>query len=103
MYIQAINDLDKSFRNNDLSNITIIMVSSDAEEFRKIIREDAIGLINVGDCTQFGMRTGSLTGTNDIGLYEFAFGNNPSDGGLLKIPTFEEILEMDEYKRIINN
>ena len=89
MYIQAINDLDKSFRNNDLSNITIFMVSSDAEEFRKIIREDAIGLINVGDCTQFGMRTGSLTGANDIGLYEFAFGNNPSDGGLLKIPTFE--------------
>lgn len=92
MYIQAINDLDKSFRNNDLSNIEYDnMTESDIEEFKKIISEDAIGLINVGDCTQFGIRTGSLNGANDVGLYEFAFGNNPSDGGLLKIPTFETL------------
>jgi len=101
MYIQAINDLDKSFKNNDLSNIQFYdeMTKSDIEEFKKIISEDAIGLINVGDSTQFGMRTGSLTGTNDIGIYEFAFGNNPSDGGLLNIPTFE-VLGNHDYDAI---
>lgn len=58
--------------------------------FKKSMSDEIIGVINPGDCTQFGENDGSLRRIiNDIGSYEYAFNNNKEDNGLLNTSSYE--------------
>jgi hypothetical protein len=91
-YIDTINDLIKKFKNKDFSNMNMIKLENTPYKdiFINAVKDDVLGVISVGDCTQFGVNTGNLFEIhNDIGSYEYAFNNNEQDGGLLDIPSFE--------------
>jgi hypothetical protein len=90
LYIESINKFTEKIKNKDLTNINIESLSEENKIlFLNIIKENILGVISVGDCTQIGNNIGSLTGKNDVGAYEYAFNNNPGDNGLLNIPSFE--------------
>tara|TARA_B110000285_G_scaffold226889_1_gene287319 strand:- start:1281 stop:2666 length:1386 start_codon:yes stop_codon:yes gene_type:complete len=90
LYIESINKFTEKIKNKDLTNINIESLSEENKIlFLNIIKENILGVISVGDCTQLGNNIGSITGKNDVGAYEYAFNNNPTDNGLLNIPSFE--------------
>ena len=90
IYIKAVNELSDKFKNNNTTNFNLSdLKDEDKEIFSKVFNNKIIGLINPGDCVQFGSADGRLHKDNSIGAYEYAFNNNPEDGGLLNIPSYE--------------
>ena len=89
-YIDAVNDLSNKIKTNNTNNMDFSKLSADDKElFMNIYKDDIIGLINPGDCVQNGNEDGRLHKANSIGAYEYAFNNNPEDGGLLDVPSYE--------------
>ena len=89
VYIKAINDLVIKLKNNDYSNIDVSHTGNIiGDVFKKQMKSGFVGLVSPGDCSQYGS-DGRMFTTNAVGFYEYGFGVNPEDGGLLSIPSYE--------------
>ena len=113
-YISSINELVKKFKNNNLDNIILDNLDeTDKNHFLEVMKDDVIGLATAGDCVQKPNdgRANILIETlanesyrNNMGAYENMLANNPEDGGMLDIPSFECLGNHDfDTQEIIHN
>jgi hypothetical protein len=85
-YLDAINKLVGKLNNGDISNITL---ENEKDEIDlNFLKDKLVCLIQPGDCCQDN-GDGRFFSINNLGHYEHSFNNNPEDGGLLNLPTYE--------------
>jgi hypothetical protein len=89
-YINAINEVNEVFKNKKIPDTFNLddLNTNEKNLFEEIIKDDIVGLVSGGDCVHGG-RDGRTGDTNNVGAYEYMFGNNPEDGSKINIPSYE--------------
>ena len=82
-----VNLLVSKIKNSDNSNL--IFGKGTAEELFNNSKQNLIGLVNPGDIVQMTSAAGHMFKTNNLGIYEYFYNNNPEDKGLLNLSTYE--------------